>query len=99
MTESPLKHPSALIPIGMSCAALAVTVGYLLTFGVAAAKGQPDEGTPAHIFQLLIAGQVPVIAFFAAKWLPRAPRQSVIVLLLQLGAALAAMSPVYWFGL
>ena len=50
MTESPLKQPSALIPIGMSCAALAFTVGYLLIFGVATAKGQPTKGRPRTSF-------------------------------------------------
>ena len=82
----------------MSLAALAMTLGYLAIFGVAAAH-EPDEGTPAHIFQLLMAGQVPVVAFFAVKWLPRVPRQTLQVLALQAGAALAALAPVYWLGL
>ena len=95
---SPLKRPSALMPIAMSCAALVVTVGYVASVGVAAAH-QPDEGTAAHLFQILMAGQVPVVAFFAFTWLPRAPRQAVVVLVLQAGAALAALAPVYWLGL
>ena len=95
---SPLKRPSALTPIAMSGAALLVTVGYVASVGVAAAH-QPDEGTAAHLFQILMAGQVPVVAFFAFTWLPRAPRQAVVVLVLQAGAALAALAPVYWLGL
>ena len=98
MSASPLRRPSALIPIAMSCAALATTLGYVASVGVAAAH-QPDEGTAAHIFQLLMAGQVPVVAFFAMTWLPRAPRQSLRVLALQASAALAALAPVYWLGL
>ena len=58
MNVLPMKQPSALIPIAMSLAALAMTLGYLAIFGVAAAH-EPDEGTAAHIFQLLMAGQVP----------------------------------------
>ena len=34
-------------------------------------NGRPDEGTIAHLWQLLMAGQLPVLAFFAIKWLPR----------------------------
>jgi len=33
--------------------------------------------------------------FFAVKWLPRSPRQAVPILGLQVGAALAAMAPVF----
>jgi hypothetical protein len=98
MTVSPMKQPSALIPIAMSLAALGMTLSYLAIVGVAAAR-QPDEGTVAHIWQLLMAGQLPVVAFFALKWLPRTPRQALQVLALQVGAALAALAPVFWLGL
>jgi len=87
-----VKKPSAFLPLGMSGSALIV-------LGVAAMSGglipHHDEGAAAHTWQLLMAGQLPVLAFFAIKWLPRAPRQSLAVLALQLGAALAAMSPVF----
>jgi hypothetical protein len=89
-----LKRPSALIPLAMSGAALAVVIAYAAMFGVAR---QADEGTAAHLWQLLMVGQVPVVAFFAIKWLPTEPRQTLLVLVLQLGAALAAMFPVWWF--
>jgi hypothetical protein len=42
-----------------------------------------------------MAGQVPIVLFFAIRWLPKAPRQAVAVLGLQVGAALAAMAPVF----
>jgi hypothetical protein len=42
-----------------------------------------------------MAGQLPVVAFFAIKWLPRSPRQALLVLALQAGAALAALAPVF----
>ena len=89
-----LKRPSALIPVAMSIAALAIVIGYAAMFGVAR---QADEGTAAHLWQLLIAGQVPVVAFFALRWLPAEPRRALPVLALQVGAALAAMFPVWWF--
>jgi hypothetical protein len=89
-----LKRPSALVPVVMSLAALATVMAYATMFGTAR---QADEGTAAHIWQLLMAGQVPVVAFFAIKWLPMEPRQAVMVLTLQVGAALAALFPVWWF--
>ena len=98
MSDSPMKQPSGWIPIAMSLAALAITLSYLATVGVEAAH-QPDEGTPAHLFQLLMAGQIPFVAFFAIKWLPLAPRQALQVLALQAVAGLAACAPVYWLGL
>ncbi len=89
-----LQRPSALIPIAMSLAALATVIGYAAIFGTAR---QADEGTAAHLWQLLMAGQVPVVAFFAIKWLPTDRRRALLVLALQVGAALAAMFPVWWF--
>jgi len=40
-----------------------------------------------------------VLAFFAIKWLPRAPKSTLAVLALQAGAVLAAMAPVFYFNL
>ena len=94
MDSALLKRPSAFIPVAMSAVALAVVIGYAAMFGIAR---QADEGSAAHVWQLLMAGQVPVVAFFAIKWLPTAPRQALVVLGLQVGAALAAMFPVWWF--
>ena len=88
------KHPSAFVPVAMSAAALAIVIGYAAMFGVAR---QADEGTAAHLWQLLMAGQLPVVLFFALRWLPSAPRQALPVLVVQIGAALAAMFPVWWF--
>ena len=92
MKMSLVKQPSALIPLAMSCAALALVLGHIALVGVAR---EADEGTAAHLWQLLMAGQVPVVAFFAIKWLPRSPRQALLVLALQGGAALAALAPVF----
>jgi hypothetical protein len=60
---------------------------------------EADEGSTAHIFQLLIAVQVPVVAYFAITWLPKAPKYAVQVLSLQAGAAIAALAPVYFLNL
>ena len=87
-----LKHPSAFFPVAMSLAALATVLIFLALHGPAP---QADEGTAAHIWQLLMAAQVPIVLFFAIKWVPQAPRQAVPILALQVGAALAAMAPVF----
>ena len=92
MNVPSIKQPSAFLPLAMSLAALALVLGHAAIFGVV---HEADEGTAAHIFQLLMAAQVPIVAFFALKWLPRAPRQALQVLALQAGAALAAMAAVF----
>jgi hypothetical protein len=79
----------------MSFAALAVVIGYVATFGTAR---QADEGAAAHIWQLLMAAQIPVIIFFAVRWLPQAPSQALPILALQGGAVLAALAPVYFLN-
>jgi hypothetical protein len=52
----------------MSLAALATVAVYVALLGAAR---QPDENAAAHIWQLLMAAQLPIIAFFTIKWLPR----------------------------
>ena len=81
----------------MSMAALALLLGSLAA-GTNAVR-ESDEGAIAHIWQLLMAGQLPLIAYFAMRWCPRVPRQAVYVLALQLGLAVTAMAPVYFLGL
>jgi len=91
-----LKRPTALAPLAMSLAALGVVLVHIAIAGTAR---EPDEGTAAHLWQLLMAGQIPIIAIFAISWLPRAPRQAMLVLTLQLAAGLAAAAPVFLLGL
>jgi hypothetical protein len=91
MSSSLLRHPSAFVPVAMSLAALALVIVYVAMYGIV---HQTDEGTPAHVFQLLIVGQIPVVAFFALKWLPKEPRRAVPVLALQAAAAVLAIATV-----
>jgi len=91
-----MKHPSAFVPIAMSVAALGVVLGHIAIFG---AVREADEGTAAHLWQLLMAGQMPVAAYFALKWLPRGPAPALRVLALQAVAILAACAPVYLLDL
>ena len=87
-----LKHPSAFVPIVMSMLAVTIVFAHIALVGTAR---QSDEGTAAHLWQLLMAGQLPIILFFAIRWLPRARRYALSVLGLQAAAAVAALAPVY----
>ena len=87
-----IKRPSAFVPMAMSFAALAIVLVHIIRSGVAR---EADEGTAAHLWQLLMAAQIPIIAFFAIRWLPQSPRSGLQVLALQAVAALAALAPVY----
>ncbi|MBV9233115.1 MAG: hypothetical protein JO030_03665, partial [Candidatus Eremiobacteraeota bacterium] len=68
--------------------------GFLVTLLIGLAEGtlvrQPDEGTAAHLFQLLMPLQVVIILAFALQWVPKRPRAAAQVLCLQ-GAALIAV--------
>jgi hypothetical protein len=77
----------------MSLAGLGLVIGHAATYGIV---HDADEGAAAHIFQLLMVAQVPIVAFFAIKWLPRDPRHALQVLALQAGAALAAFAAVFF---
>jgi len=93
MNVPSLKQPSAFIPLAMSLAALAIVLGHAAIFGVV---HEADEGAAAHIFQLLMVAQLPVVAFFAIKWLRRTPKQALQILALQAGAGIAAFAAVFF---
>jgi hypothetical protein len=94
MDTSTLKRPSALVPIAMSATALLIVLLHLARYGV---TREADEGTAAHLWQLLMAGQAIGILYFAVRWVPKNPRSALLVLALQVAMALAACAPVYWF--
>src|SRR5712691_6608697 len=90
MRLSVLRSPSAWIPLAMSAAALTLIVAHVAPVGTAR---QADEGLEAHLWQLLMAGQLPIVVSFAISWLPRRPVQALLVLALQLAAGLARRRP------
>lgn len=93
-TNAPfLKYPTAFLPILMSLAALAVVLGHMAIYGIV---HETDEGTPAHLFQLLMGGQLPIILFFLVKWLPQAPKKTLQILALQIVAALPVLACVFF---
>jgi len=87
-----VRQPSALVPLAMAMTALAVV---LIHIGVYGAAREADEGATAHIWQLLMVAQLPALAVFGIRWLPKAPKQAMGVLGLLVVAILAAMAPVW----
>jgi hypothetical protein len=92
-TFSLIRRPSAFVPVLMSTAAASLVVEFLIRVG---RVRQTDEGTEAHLFQLLLVAQLPIIAYFAVTNLPRQPRQSIVVLAVQFIAGVAALSLLYF---
>jgi hypothetical protein len=89
------KKPSGFLPVAISSIALLLVLAHVATVGVAP---QADEGAEAHVWQLLMVAQLPLIAYFGIRWAPPAPRQGASVLLAQLAFALAAAMPVFLLG-
>lgn len=87
-----LKRPSAFLPLLMSVTVLTLIVVHIARFGT---LHEADEGAEAHLFQILMPAQIPIIVFFAAKWLPRSRTQALTVLTLQVAAALVVFAVVF----
>ena len=91
--DSPLRHWSGWLPVAISLFLIALALRHVAISGPGM---QADEGTEAHLFQLLMPVQALVIAFFAYTWLPRSPRLALGVLAVQLAAAGGVIALVYW---
>ncbi len=90
------RQPSAFLPLAMSLTALTMVLAHVAIYG---AVREADEGATAHLWQILIAAQIPVVAFFAIKSLRQAPGPTVKVVALQAGAVLANIAAVFFFNL
>ena len=90
---SPLRVWSAWAPIAIPVFLLSLVVRYV---GIHGAVSEADEGIEAHLFQLLMPVQLVAMAYFALTWLPRSSRWAMVVLALQIAAAIAVLAAVYW---
>ncbi len=88
-----IKQTSAWLPLTMSLTALTLVLAHAVVYGVV---HEADEGTAAHIWQILMAAQLPILAYFMLKWLPRQLKESLQVLALLAGTWLANFAAVYW---
>lgn len=93
MSVPVLSRLGAIAPLAMLMTALAMVVGHAAVYGIV---HEPDEGTPAQYLSVVMAAQIPIVAVFAATWLPRSPRATLRVLLLQALAAVAAVVAVLY---
>ncbi|MFZ0818539.1 MAG: hypothetical protein WAM91_00600 [Candidatus Acidiferrales bacterium] len=59
MNDSPLKKPSALVPLGMSLAALAIVLVHAARFGVV---HEADEGTLGSLYRVHGCGTSQLVA-------------------------------------
>jgi hypothetical protein len=82
---------------------MALSLATLATFVAVLVIGhparEPDEGTGAHLWQLLMAAQLPLAAFFGIIWLPVAPRVAAVVFALQAVAIFANLAMVHSLNL
>jgi FtsH-binding integral membrane protein len=91
-----MRRPTGYLPVAMPLGALAMIVWYVAMHGFV---HQSDEGAQAHLWPLLVAGQVPLIAYFAFRWLPRARRSALMVLALQAASVMSlAVAPLWALG-
>jgi hypothetical protein len=85
-----LGKPSGFLPMVMSLIALGVVLSHFAIYGLL------HEGAAQHVFQILMIGQIPMVGWFAAKWLPQGPKEALLVLLLQAGAGITALTSLYF---
>jgi hypothetical protein len=96
-----MRRPSGFVPLAMSGAALYVVLRHLVLFGAAPHApvdphvGRPDEGPEAHIWQIMMTGQVPIILYLAIRWLWSDPVGTLSVLGIQVLAVVATAAPVF----
>ena len=93
MSRADVNRLSFVAPLAFSAAAFAIVIGNI----IAGVRPQPDETASAHLWQLLMAGQLPIVAAFlvTSDWRTRWP---ILLLGLQLAAFLAACLPVWIAG-
>lgn len=87
-----IRRLCAMVPVGFSLLAIAIVLGHAAIYGTA---HEADEAAAAHIFQLLMAAQIPFIATFLFTSTRESIKQSLFVLALLAGLWLGAGTAVY----
>jgi hypothetical protein len=93
MTRTGVNRLSLVLPFVLSMLAFGLVMGNIL----AGVRPQPDESASAHMWQLLMAGQVPLIVLFLATsdWRDRSPA---LLFGAQVAAIALACLPVWLAG-
>ena len=92
-----LKKPSGWIPIVLSLTTLASILIMIAILGIPTPDPNADEGVGAHLFQMWLVLEFFMLIYFGFRWVPEAPKEGILVLLLQVIAVIAACFPVYYF--
>ena len=92
MNEPTIRQPAVFLPLVMSLVALAMVLVHFAIYGIVV---ESDEGTAAHIFQLLMVAQIPFLAFLAFRWVTLAPRKTLLFIVLQVSTVLTAIVAVF----
>jgi len=88
-----LRRPLGFVPLLISGGLL---LAMLLQFMQGTLVRQPDEGTTAHLFQLLMPLNAIVMVVFGAFWLPKYPKPASQLLGLQVSAFVAVLAVVHF---
>lgn len=91
--SSTIKLPSAWVPIVLSLVMLAIMIMFFVVSGPPVPEA--DEGVGAYLFQLWLVLEVFMIVFFAFKWLSQRPKQTFLILAIQIIAVLVVCAPVF----
>ena len=96
MSHQKINRIGAIAPVVMSLLAFAIV---LVAVAIGWAKDMKDEGAAAHVFQLLVALQIPFILAFlvTADWMRLRP--ILVILCIQVAAVALAFGPVAYFKL
>jgi hypothetical protein len=93
MTQAGVNRVTSVAPLIFSAVAFAIVMANI----IARVPPQPDENASAHIWQLLMVGQLPIIVAFLATsdWRNRSTK---LIFAAQLMAFAAAAVPVWLAG-
>ncbi len=83
-------------PVIMSVLSFALVIEGVLQFGLH--HREVDEGWQAHLFQLLMVLQVPIVVLFTATANWKQPNRALLVLGVQGAAWCAALGALYFAG-
>ncbi|MFN2195696.1 MAG: hypothetical protein ACK2UW_06190 [Anaerolineales bacterium] len=86
-----IRQSSAWLPLALSLAAMLLIASHVAVYGIV---HQADEETAARIFQIMMLIQLPIGAYFLFKWLPKQPKEALLILALQAILWLAAVASV-----
>lgn len=90
-----LKHLTAWLPLVLSPVIALLIIITIIVHGM---QPTEDEGTVAHIFQLLVLSELVIIGIFVINFFPKEPKATIKILILQILALIFVCAPVFIFN-